>query len=68
MTMVLAGGYTDESGSFARGDVENADSSVVHQPIADQGEPCICVTVTQGPLLPTGLFRLISRLIPRLSA
>ncbi|MDX2141752.1 MAG: ChrR family anti-sigma-E factor [Rhodospirillaceae bacterium] len=63
MTMVLAGGYTDEFGSYARGDVETADTSQVHQPIADPGEDCICLTVTRGALIPSVLFSLFSRIL-----
>ncbi|MDX2222543.1 MAG: ChrR family anti-sigma-E factor [Rhodospirillaceae bacterium] len=68
MTMVLAGGYSDASGSFARGDVQTADESTVHQPVADPGEPCICLTVTRGPLMPTGVLSILTKLFPRLGA
>lgn len=56
LTLVLAGRYRSESGAFARGDVETADQTVVHQPVADSGAHCICLTVTRGALLP-GLLR-----------
>jgi putative transcriptional regulator len=68
MTMVLAGGYSDEFGSYARGDVETADVTKVHQPVADPGEPCICLTVTRGALIPSAVFSLLSRFFPRLGA
>ena len=68
MTMVLAGGYTDEFGSYARGDVETADVTQVHQPVADAGEACICLTVTRGALIPSAIFSLFNRFFPRLSA
>jgi putative transcriptional regulator len=68
MTMVLAGGYTDEFGSYARGDVETADVTQVHQPVADAGEPCVCLTVTRGALIPSAIFSVISKIFPRLSA
>lgn len=68
MTMVLAGGYTDEFGSYARGDVETADVTQVHQPVADAGEPCICLTVTRGALIPSAIFSVFTKLFPRLSA
>ncbi|MDX2142529.1 MAG: ChrR family anti-sigma-E factor [Rhodospirillaceae bacterium] len=55
-TMVLAGGYRDAMGSYRRGDVEVADSDVVHQPVADNDGDCICLVVTRGALRPTGLF------------
>lgn len=59
MTMVLAGGFSDAGRSFARGDIEWADADVVHQPVADDGEDCICLTVTDGPLK---FFDVIGRL------
>lgn len=68
MTMVLAGGYTDEFGSYARGDVETAEGAQVHQPVADAGEPCICLTVTRGALIPSALFSVLTRFFPRLRA
>ncbi len=56
LTMVLAGGYTDATGNFRRGDVEAADDGLVHQPIADAGEECVCLVVTEGDMQPTGLI------------
>lgn len=55
-TMVLAGGYADSFGSYARGDVETADTDTLHQPVADNDGDCICLVVTRGELKPTGLF------------
>jgi len=56
MTMVLSGGYTDINGSFGRGDVEMADDGLVHKPIADAGEECICLIVRHGAMRPTGFL------------
>lgn len=50
MTMVLQGAFVDEGERFARGDVEIADSDLHHTPVADIGEDCICLAVTDGPL------------------
>ncbi|MDQ0455508.1 ChrR family anti-sigma-E factor [Rhizobium paknamense] len=50
LTLVLAGSFHDETGRFGRGDLEDADSSLEHQPIADEGEDCICLAVTDAPL------------------
>lgn len=50
LTMVLCGSFSDASGRFARGDVETADADMVHQPIADPGEDCVCLAVTDAPL------------------
>lgn len=56
MTLVLSGGFTDEAGSFQRGDVEIANGSVEHRPVAMLGEPCICLAVTDAPLRFRGSF------------
>lgn len=50
MTMVLQGAFIDEGERFARGDVEIADSDLDHTPVADIGQDCICLAVTDGPL------------------
>jgi len=42
--------FADDSGRFARGDVETADADLVHQPVAEPGEDCICLAVTDAPL------------------
>lgn len=60
MTLVLQGAYSDETGRFARGDLEWADGGLDHRPVAEQGEVCICLAVTSAPLRLTGpLGRLI---------
>lgn len=56
MTLVLSGGFTDERGAFRRGDVECADGSVEHQPVAMADQPCICLAVTDAPLRFRGSF------------
>lgn len=56
LTLVLEGAFSDASGRFARGDIEIADQSTDHQPIAEDGRDCICLAVTDGPLRLTGLF------------
>lgn len=50
MTMVLQGAFIDDGERFARGDVEMADSDLDHTPVADIGEDCICLAVTDGAL------------------
>ncbi len=49
-TLVLSGGFSDGRLAFARGDVEWADPDVVHRPIAEEGEGCVCLAVTSAPL------------------
>lgn len=60
MTLVLQGAFRDEGDRFGRGDIEVADDSLEHTPIAEPGETCICLAATQGPLR-------FNRLIPRLA-
>jgi len=50
LTVVLAGGFTDAQGHFLRGDLQQTDPSVRHQPRSDPGAPCISLTVTNAPL------------------
>ena len=54
LTLVLSGGFSDDAGHYLRGDVSTADASVVHRPIADMGEDCICLAVSEGSLRLTG--------------
>lgn len=60
LTLVLAGSFYDEGAWFRRGDVEEADATIEHQPVAGPEEPCICLAVTDAPLRFRGL-------IPRLA-
>ncbi|MGJ8616830.1 MAG: ChrR family anti-sigma-E factor [Sulfitobacter sp.] len=64
MTLVLQGAFFDEDDRFARGDVEFADGSVTHTPVADIGEDCICLAVTDAPLQFKGwLPRIVQRFV-----
>ncbi len=56
LTLVLAGGFSDEHGHFLRGDVAEADAATDHRPVADPGEDCLCLAVTDAPLRLTGPF------------
>lgn len=49
-TLVLRGGFTDETGSYGPGDFQAASAEVIHNPVADPGEDCINLAVTTGPL------------------
>src|SRR5512146_1415316 len=40
LTLCLSGGYTDETGSYARGDMQWTTPEILHQPVADAGEDC----------------------------
>jgi putative transcriptional regulator len=63
LTLVLAGGFSDATGTYARGDVQTALSDILHRPKADPGEDCINLAVTDGTLIFQSLpFKLIGRL------
>ncbi len=50
LTLVLSGSFVDSQSVFARGDIEDADASLTHQPIATAEADCICLAVTDAPL------------------
>lgn len=54
LTLVLAGGFSDQTGHYTRGDVALADAQTVHRPRADRDGPCICLAVVEAPLRWTG--------------
>lgn len=59
LTLVLQGAFSDETGRFGVGDLEVADDTLEHTPIAEEGTPCICLAATDAPLR-------FNSLIPRL--
>lgn len=50
LTLVLSGSFSDVTGRFCRGDLEDADETLEHQPVAGDEEDCICLAVTDAPL------------------
>lgn len=50
LTLVLSGSFVDGDKVFARGDIEDADASLTHQPVATPEADCICLAVTDAPL------------------
>ena len=64
LTLVLSGSFNDGTGVFARGDIEEADADLVHQPIASPDGDCICLAVTDAPLkFQSWLMRLVQPLV-----
>lgn len=59
LTLVLQGSFSDDTGRFGVGDLEIADETLEHTPIADEGEPCICLAATDARLR-------FNALVPRL--
>ena len=50
LTLVLRGAFRDATDRFGPGDLEIADEDVLHKPIAEAGEDCICLAATDAPL------------------
>jgi putative transcriptional regulator len=50
MTLVLQGAFRDADDRFGPGDVEVADDTMQHTPMAEPGQVCICLAATEGKL------------------
>lgn len=49
-TLCVAGGYTDNTGEYVRGDLQSTTPDILHRPLADPGEDCIVLAVSEGSL------------------
>ena len=64
LSLVLSGGFRDESGVFERGDLTWFDASVSHSLRVLPDEPCVCLFVNGAKLVPLTLYgRLASKLV-----
>ena len=50
LTLVLCGAFSDATGEYGRGDLQEADEDLEHRPHAAPGDDCICLAVTDAPL------------------
>jgi putative transcriptional regulator len=50
LTLILSGEYTDTKGTYRRGDLQETDETLEHQPYAGPNEDCICLAITDAPL------------------
>lgn len=50
LTVILCGAFSDATGTYIRGDLQEADDTLLHQPHAAPSEDCVCLAVTQAPL------------------
>lgn len=63
-TIVLQGGYSDNTGNYGVGDFAVGPGLQEHQPIADPGPPCIALIVVEKPIVLTGVWgRLLNPLL-----
>lgn len=62
LTLVLAGSFSDGNAEFHAGDIEVADETVDHTPVSGPNSPCICLAVTDAPLV---FRRWLPRMIQR---
>lgn len=49
LTLVLDGAYSDRTGAYRRGDVQDVDQSIEHTPVADNDTGCICLIASESP-------------------
>ncbi|MBM2575025.1 cupin domain-containing protein [Jannaschia sp. Os4] len=59
--LVLKGSIEDRGMTFRRGDLSHADGTVEHTPTAGPGEDCVCLALTDAPLLLKGLLPRIAQ-------
>jgi putative transcriptional regulator len=65
-TVVLQGGYTDNTGTYRVGDFAVGPGPQEHQPVANPGDPCIALIVLEKPIVLTSFWgRLFNPLLRR---
>jgi len=55
-SLVLTGSYTVGDQTYERGDLHIEDESEIHAPHINEGEDCICLIMTEGPLVMQGFL------------
>ena len=64
-TLVLTGAFQDGRDRYGKGEVCAADPMTEHRPVAEPGEVCIALAVTDGPLAFTGPLGWVQRALTR---
>ena len=54
--LVLEGSFSDEYGTYSRGDLQINDSRIKHTPVSCPEKGCICLTITENDLVFFGPF------------
>lgn len=61
-TLVLTGGFTDNSGAYSRGDISYVDSAFSHNPVIMNDSDCVAFIVSSGQnVFSNPLLRLVQR-------
>lgn len=55
LTLVLDGAFTDKTGAYLRGDIQDVDETIEHTPVADKDIGCICLIASERPARFRGL-------------
>lgn len=56
LTQVLYGSFHDGRALFGPGDFDEADGSILHQPVVRAGSECICLACVEGKVLFQGML------------
>jgi putative transcriptional regulator len=56
LTLILRGSYSDRFGRFAVGDIAELHRNVIHRPVVDRQDNCICLVATEAPARFTSLI------------
>lgn len=62
-TLVVSGGFSDDTGTFGPGDISVKGPEDTHQPIGDMDGVCYALAVRDGGLKFTGMLGLVQRLV-----
>jgi putative transcriptional regulator len=60
LTVILKGAFAHADGRFGVGDCDDADDSVEHRPVVEDGEECVCLVAMHGDIR---LLSLVGRLL-----
>jgi len=64
-TVVLRGAFSDENGTYKRGDFLLKEPGDTHRPTATQDQDCLCLSVCEAPVKLTGLLgKIINPFLP----
>jgi putative transcriptional regulator len=61
LTLIMTGAFKDSRGRFGPGEIVVSGPDITHNPVADKGDVCYALAVTEGKLSFTGAFGLFQR-------